>query len=385
MSSQTLVIDRDVLAEAITAPAGIAPSNATLPILNTLCLQVRRHELTVTGSDLQTDLQTKTFAQGAEIDWAWCVQARPLASIVKSAPSGAMTLTPSDGQGAQRIEVRAGRSRWSLKTLPDDDYPRMETPGDGLVTVEIPAADIAADLGRTLRACAKDDVRFFLNGVLLEIAPDAPLAWVGTDGHRLAVAYTELTQPPAIEQPLALILPRDACTQIARLARTDGTVILRAPRREPHWAELDFGTVVLRTKLIEGRYPDWRRVIPTNHTTEAAIPRNDLTEAVRRVNILSHEQYHGLRLMLYPQEDQTPPTLRIEAANQDGEEASETIEGIGYSGERVMLSINALYLADALASCTDEQVHIGITDSNSASTISETDSPDLQVLMPMRT
>lgn len=343
-----LTVPAASLAALITETAGVADKRASLPILQHLRVSAEADTLTLTGSDLQTWLTRRmplADLVGPHAGGALCARADKLAAIAKALPSGedAVHLRATD----ERLTVRCGRSTWRLATLPGGDYPEPE-PLDHALSAELPAADLRAGLQASAYACARDDVRYFLNGVLLEVSADGDARLVATDGHRLA--HCPLGRPlPTLapdgdDAPRQLIVPQTSLAALLRVLEHAETVTLTVTSRA---LALTAGDAQLYTKLVDGRYPDWRRVIPDVATLpySARLDSRALLDAAGRVRINSNNKYKGIRL----QWDAEQVTLHTEdEAHNSGQDSVDlTHEGAAPEAP-VTIGLRADYLADSV-------------------------------------
>lgn len=359
---------RDTLLAPIQSVIGVVERRQTMPILANLLVSASAGKLSVTATDMEVELVAETPVDGADVGEV-TVPARKLLDICRALPEGASVSVVLD---KGRLVLRSGRSRFSLATLPAADFPAVE---DIRVqrSFSLPQKALRELINRTAFSMAQQDVRYYLNGLLFETS-DKHLRAVATDGHRLALCdlETDLGEMPAQQ----VILPRKGVLELLRLLPDTEDV-----------AQVELGTNHVRvqlpglrftSKLIDGRFPEYDRVVPKGGDKIITVERQALKEALTRAAILSNEKYRGIRLNL---ED---GRLRIQAHNPEQEEAEDEVE-VQYTGSELEIGFNVSYLLDALAALEGEQVVLTMTDSNSSCLIQEPDNQNCRyVVMPMR-
>lgn len=360
---------RDALLGPLQSVAGIVEKRHTLPILSNVLIEKQGDALTLLATDIEIQIKTTTGGAGGGEDTSVTVGARKLQDILRALPEGAeVGLTLDD----KRLTVRAGRSRFQLQTLPAADYPRLTPPAEGTVTIRVPQKVFKRQLAQVSYAMAQQDIRYYLNGLLMLVHGTA-LRMVTTDGHRLAFAETTLeAETPSAE----VILPRKTVLELARQLGDDDEPleILLAGSQ----AVFRFGPIELISKLIDGKFPDYERVIPQHHPKQLAFARQPLQSALARAAILTNDKFRGVRLVL------SAGSLKIISTNAEQEEAQEELE-IDYQGEGLDIGFNVTYLLDVLANVSSDEVVLHLNDSNSSALITV---PELSgfkyVVMPMR-
>ncbi|GAB4357837.1 MAG: DNA polymerase III subunit beta [Methylohalobius crimeensis] len=362
-------IAREPLLEALQKVAGVIERRSTLPILANVLLRVRDEHLTLIGTDLEIELITHTEASVPSGEGETTVPARKLLDICRLLPSGIrLECTLKDGK---TLEVKAGRSRFSLATLPSDNFPEFSLHGEE-TRAQLSGEALRKLFAKTMYAMAQQDVRFYLNGLLLEL--DGPhIRTVASDGHRLAWCEHALEAPvDGTHQP---ILPRKGVQELFRLLEGEEVVQLRLTASN---IRLELPSAVFSAKLIDSRYPDYRRVFPEQVNRFVSCDRLALKEAIGRVSILSNEQYRGIRL------DVSSNLLRLSAHNPDQEEAEEEVEVL-YEGEPFTVGFNAAYLADAVSHLDAETIRLGFADPSLSCLTEDPEDPSIRYLvMPMR-
>ena len=364
------VISREALLKPLNLVAGVVERRQTLPILSNVLLDLEGDQLSMTGTDLEVELVGRvTLAQAAESDGAITVPARKLADICKSLPDQAQI---EFRQEEERLVVRCGRSRFSLSTLAASEFPNIEGSA-GSHDFSVKQGDLKRLIERTSFAMAQQDVRYYLNGMLWEVQAEG-LRVVSTDGHRLALCSLEMAIPGA--ETTQVILPRKGVNELSRLLMDDNAdVRLVIGSNHVRAMTTDF---TFTSKLVDGKFPDYNRVLPKGSDKLVLGSRDELRQAFSRASILSNEKYRGVRLLL------SDGNLKIVANNPEQEEAEETVS-VDYQGESLEIGFNVSYLLDVLAVLSGEQVKISLADANSSALLEESEEGDsTYVVMPMR-
>lgn len=362
-------VSRDALLKPLNLVAGVVERRQTLPVLSNVLLNLDGSRLSITGTDLEVELvgrvNLETPGDAGEIT----VPARKLADICKSLPDGSdIEFSVSDGKAT----VRSGRSRFTLATLPAREFPNIED-SIGTHQFTLQQGQVRRLIERTGFAMAQQDVRYYLNGMYWELRAGR-LRAVATDGHRLAIC----TFPGTLKEleDTQVILPRKGVLELARLMQNDeeevaiilGTNHLRATTP-------DF---TFTSKLVDGKFPDYERVLPRAADKILQGSRMELRQAFTRTAILSNEKYRGVRLKL------SADTLEIIANNPEQEQAEESLS-IAYGGEALEIGFNVGYLLDVLGVLSGEEIRFSLSDPNSSALLEESDGGDsLYVVMPMR-
>jgi len=362
-----LTATRAQILSPVQSVIGVVERRQTMPILANMLLSARTNRLAVTGTDLEVELVASSevsVQQAGDIT----VPGRKLLDIVRSLPEDASIALSTD---AERVLVRAGRSRFTLSSLPAAEYPVIEEI-NAQQTLTLPQGDFRRLIDKTHFSMAQQDVRYYLNGLLLE-TDGAMLRAVATDGHRLALCETALETKA--KQPQQVIVPRKGVLELQRLLGGDGNIELSIGSNH---IRAQIGDVRFTSKLIDGRFPEYGRVIPSAPSKKIEGDRESLRTSLQRTAILSNEKYRGVRLALKPN------LLTVQAHNPEQEEAEDEVE-VTYPGEDIEIGFNVNYLLDALAALDSDKVEIGLTDSNSSCLIrSAGDSQARYVIMPMR-
>jgi DNA polymerase-3 subunit beta len=362
-------IQREALLKPLQLVAGVVERRQTLPVLSNVLLVVEGKQLSLTGTDLEVELVGRVALQELAEPGEITVPARKLMDICKSFSSDALIDIRLD---EQKLIIKAGRSRFTLSTLPANDFPTAEE-GPGSLNFTLSQAKLRRLIERTSFAMAQQDVRYYLNGMLLEVGANA-LRAVATDGHRLAMC----SMATGIEQAdrHQVIIPRKGILELARLlTEEDGQVAIVLGQHHIRAATGDF---TFTSKLVDGKFPDYERVLPRGGDKLVVGDRQVLREAFNRTAILSNEKYRGIRLLL------ATGTLKIQANNPEQEEAEEEVP-VDYTGAELEIGFNVSYLLDVLGVMTTDQVRIILSDSNSSALVQEAENDEsAYVVMPMR-
>jgi DNA polymerase-3 subunit beta len=360
--------NREALVPVLQKVGGVVERRQTLPVLGNLLIAASEGTVEVSGTDLEVEVRA-TLRADVQTGGETTVPARKLMDICRALPEGAeITLR----QDKERFLVLAGRSRFTLSTLPAGDFPAMEG-SSGEERIELEQAQLKDLLDRTAFAMAHQDVRYYLNGLLLEVRPDRLVA-VATDGHRLAKVELELDSD--VGEGLQIIVPRKTVLELGRLL-AGGQAPVTVDVGERSFRAVADG-VVLTSKLVDGRYPDYDRVIPAAPERLAVVDRELLRQALQRTSILSNEKYKGVRLHF------EPGLLRLQAHNPEQEEAEEELE-IEYQSEPAAIGFNVAYLLDVLNVLGTNEVRIAFSDANSSAVVTGSGRDgEVYVVMPMR-
>ena len=360
-------VSREELLKPLQTVIGVVERRQTMPILSNVLLSLRGRELGVTGTDLEVELVARAEVD-VEAAGEVTVPGRKLHDICRALPDGSTLEVAVSGD---RLNIKAGRSRFTLSTLKAGDFPTIEDIA-AQHTLEVGQRELHDLLQRTQFSMAQQDVRYYLNGLLLETSGKT-LRAVATDGHRLALSEMSLENGVAKDEQV--IVPRKGVLELNRLLESDGE--LKIGLGASHIRVEKAGTR-LTSKLIDGRFPEYQRVIPKEPTNIITADRELLRHALQRTAILSNEKYRGVRLEL------SENSVVMQANNPEQEEAVETLE-VEYGGENMEIGFNVNYLLDALGAIDSGQVTIGLTDGNSSCLIQSPQSTSTKyVVMPMR-
>ena len=360
---------RDALLGPLQSVSGIVEKRHTLPILSNVLIEKQGDQLTLLATDIEIQIKTSAVGAGGGEDTAITVGARKLQDILRALPESAdITLSLDD----KRLTVKAGRSRFQLQTLPAADYPRLTAPEDQGVTIRVPQKVFKHQLAQVAYSMAQQDIRYYLNGLLMMVSGNA-LRMVATDGHRLAFAESQLEGE---YQKTEVILPRKTVTELGRqLADSDEPLEIMLAGNQ---VVFRFGPIELISKLIDGKFPDYERVIPQHHPKQLAFARQPLQAALSRVAILTNDKFRGVRVVL------TDGSLKIISTNAEQEEGLEELE-IDYQGEGLDIGFNVTYLLDVLNNTSTDEIIVHLNDSNSSALFTLPGNDSFKyVVMPMR-
>ncbi len=363
-----IVTSRDNLLKPLQQVGGVVERRQTLPILANVLINAANGKINITATDLEVEMKTSASVEcEGEIDFT--LPARKLLDICKSLPEASNIEFTIDND---RTVIKSGRSRFTLGVLPAIDYPSIE-PSVSSHKFTVTQKLLKRLIEKTQFAMALQDVRYYLNGLLIEIGGGMIRA-VATDGHRLALSEAEC----AIEQDegIQVILPRKAVLELARLlADSDDQIDIDVSSNHIRFT---FAETSFTSKLIDGKFPDYQRVIPANPDKEILADRDTLKQALTRTSILSNEKYRGIRFQI------NAGTLQLLAHNPEQEEAEDEME-IDYQGDELVIGFNVGYLIEVLNVIDTETVRLSLSDSNSSCLIQNQGTDQSRyVIMPMR-
>lgn len=359
---------RDELLGPLSSVSGIIERRHTLPILSNVLIERASGSLSFLATDIEIQITSRGQAEGGE-SRAVTVGARKLVDILRALPDGAEV---SLQQQEKRLLVKAGKSRFVLQTLPAEDFPRLARPAGEAARFSMPQKLLRRLLGLVQYAMAQQDIRYYLNGLLM-VVEEKTLKLVATDGHRLAYAEAELPAKLARQE---VIVPRKTVIELSKLlADSEDEVRVELSGTQ---AAFSFGAVELVSKLVDGKFPDYTRVIPVGHKNKLAVKREVLRQALMRAAILSNEKFRGVRWVL------TDGSLKIVSSNTEQEEAEETLD-VGYKGDALDIGFNVNYLLDVLNNVAGEDVECLFGDAASSALMSFPSEGGFKyVVMPMR-
>lgn len=361
-----IVIQREGLLKPISIVASVVERRQTLPILSYVMLRNRGGQLTMTGTDLEVEIVALITAPGDDFDLT--LPARKLFDICRALPVNSQVTLDRQGD---KVSVKAGKSRFSLLTLPVNDFPSIDT-ADWKQALTIKQEALKELIERTQFCMAQQDVRYYLNGLYLEFT-GTRLRAVATDGHRMAISEIMLEEKIGDSQ---VIVPRKGVQEIARLVGETSTPLQL--RLGVNHIRVEIDSVTFTSKLIDGRFPDYTKVIPSSLSKTLQLERGLFREALSRVAILSNEKYRGVRLNLQAGK------VSINAHNPEQEEATEELE-VDYRGESMEIGFNVNYLIEAVAAIKGDSIALGLNDPSSSCAIFSPADPNTKyVVMPMR-
>ncbi|MDD7805986.1 MAG: DNA polymerase III subunit beta [Endozoicomonas sp. (ex Botrylloides leachii)] len=363
-------INREALLKPLQLVVGVVERRQTLPVLSNVLMVVDGDQLSLTGTDLEVELVGRVAIEEISDNGEITVPARKLMDICKSLPENAQIQFSTDNQ---RMKLKSGRSRFTLSSLPASDFPSIDEEADSLV-FSIGQKRLRRLIDRTAFAMAQQDVRYYLNGMLLEVNQNS-LRAVATDGHRLAMCSVEADINQ--QNKHQVIVPRKGILEMARLM-TEGDEVVHVSLGASH-IRAKTGDFIFTSKLVDGKFPDYDRVLPRGGDKVVVSDRQELRQVFQRASILSNEKYRGIRLIL------SEGLLKVIANNPEQEEAEEEIN-LPYSGEDIEMGFNVSYLLDVLSVLSEDSIKITLSDPNSSALLEEgSDHGDsMYVVMPMR-
>lgn len=359
---------RSDLIKPLLQVSGIVERRQTLPILANVLIVAREDHIDITATDLEIELRTRAVAS-SETEMEFTIPARKLLDICKALPEDASITAKVEND---KVTLRSGRGRYTLGMLSAQDYPNIEPTALSEV-IEVPEIVLKKLIERVQFAMAQQDVRYYLNGMLFEVRPGR-IRTVATDGHRLALCDEVFKSEKDVS--LQVILPRKAVNELGRLLAESEKLVRLEVSSSHIRVHLDDATFT--SKLIDGRFPDYERVMPTGTPYFMKGDKGVLRQALTRTAILSNEKYRGIRFKV------SEDLLHLQAHNPEQDEAEEEVE-VEYTGPEIMIGFNVSYLLDVLSVLQDDVVEIAVTDENSSALITPPGKDDCRyVVMPMR-
>jgi DNA polymerase III subunit beta len=361
---------REALLEPLQAVAGIIERRHTLPILSNVLLSRTDTHIDFVATDIEIEITTSMTVEGPGEAKKITVGARKLVDILRALPEGAeIQLVLQD----RRLQVKSGKSRFNLQTLAAEDFPRLVLAEASATSFTVPQSLLRSLLGLVQYAMAQQDIRYYLNGLLM-VVEDDQLKLVATDGHRLAYASRKIDGKNLSRQEV--ILPRKTIIELSKLLDdSDDPVAIDLSAAQ---ARFKFGNVLLVSKLVDGKFPDYGRVIPQNQPKKLKLDRIALLQALQRAAILTSDKFRGVRWVL------SDGSLKISCSNTEQEEAQEELD-VPYKGEALDIGFNVGYLVDVLNNLNVAEVECGLGDANSSALFTLPDRSDFKyVVMPMR-
>ena len=360
---------QDKFLGVLQSVAGIVERRHTLPILANVLIRKTGAQLQLTTSDLEIQIRTTAELGGDDGDFTTTVGARKLIDVLRSMPSD-QTVSLESSQN--KLILKGGKSRFTLQTLPAEDFPLVQEAASFGPVFSVPQKVLKELLNQVSFAMAVHDIRYYLNGILF-VAEGQQLSLVATDGHRLAFSSAMLD----VEVPKQeVILPRKTVLEMQRLLNDkEGAIEMQFAGNQ---AKFSFEGMEFVTKLVEGKFPDYNRVIPKNHKNIVTLGREPLLRSLQRTAILTSEKFKGVRLNI------EPGTLRVASNNAEQEEAVDELD-IDYGGDSIEIGFNVTYLIDVLNNMNQDMVKIELADSNSSALLTIPDNAAFKyVVMPMR-
>jgi len=364
-----LKASQENIVAALQSVVGIVERRHTLPILANVMIQKTPQSVQLTSSDLEIQIRTDADLGGDNANFTTTVGARKLMDILRSMPSDQMVSLESQ---QNKLILKSGKSRFTLQTLPAEDFPLVQESASFGPLFSIPQKTLRELLHHVSFAMAVHDIRYYLNGILF-VAEGKQLSLVATDGHRLA--YTSATLEVEVPKQ-EVILPRKTVLELLRLlSDKEGMIDMQFANNQ---AKFKFEGKEFVTKLVEGKFPDYNRVIPKNHKNTVTLGRAILLTTLQRTAILTSDKFKGVRINL------EAGVLRVAASNAEQEEAVDEIE-IDYAGDSIEIGFNVTYLIDVLSNMSQDMVRMDLADSNSSVLVTMAENPNFKyVVMPMR-
>ena len=363
-------INRDVLLKPLQAVSGIIERRHTLPILSNVLFTRSPARIDFVATDIEIEITASAPTDPDGESRTITIGARKFLDILRALPEGSeVSLTMQE----KRLQIKSGKSRFSLQTLPAEDFPRLSGPEGTLTKFAVPQKFLKSLLSLVQYAMAQQDIRYYLNGLLM-VMEEGQLKLIGTDGHRLAYAAKNVADTNLSRQEV--ILPRKTVLELARLlGESEDPVAIELSANQ---ASFKFGDVLLVSKLVDGKFPDYTRVIPQNQPRKLRLDRVQLLQSLQRAAILTSDKFRGVRWVL------SDGTLRIICSNIEQEEAQEELD-VEYKGDSIDIGFNVAYLLDVLNNVDVKEVDCALGDSASSALITIPGREDFKyVVMPMR-
>ncbi|MEZ8132960.1 MAG: DNA polymerase-3 subunit beta [Polaribacter sp.] len=360
-------LSREALLKPLQLVVGVVERRQTLPILSNVLLSLEQSRLSMTGTDLEVEIVGVTDIDATGEDGDVTVSARKLVDICRSLPDGAMVdFSSSDGKAT----IKSGRSKFTLSTLPANEFPSVDE-GEKSVEFMVAGSVLKGLIEATSFAMAQQDVRYYLNGMLWELNENK-LRAVATDGHRMALC--DGICDVSVVEPITSIIPRKGIIELSRLLDENEVKVAMGSNH----IRVTGGDYCFTSKLVDGAYPDYDRVLPKGGDKIVVGDRAELKQAFGRAAILSNEKYRGVRILL------SEGSIKMVANNPEQEEAEEEVS-VNYSGEDLEIGFNVSYLLDVLSVITGAEVRITLSNSNSSALVEDAaDGSAVYVVMPMR-
>ncbi len=359
---------RDTLLKPLQAVSGIVERRQTLPILSNVLIESNGTTLKLTATDLEIQISAETPFEAPDAT-AITVTARKLQDLLRALPEeAAITLDAKDS----KMTLKAGKSKFQLQTLPATDFPKITKSSDRVQSFSIKQKDFKNLIRLTEFAMAQQDIRYYLNGVLFVLEGERLIA-VATDGHRMSYAHVAIEGQFTKQE---VIVPRKTILELSKLLQeSDELVQVEILGNQ---VRMSFSNIELVSKVIDGKFPDYHRVIPTTHAKHVVLDRALLLHTLQRAAILSNEKFRGVRVVL------ADGSLKIVCTNAEQEEAEEEID-VAYEGDGLDVGFNINYLLDVMATLPQSELKLSFSDSTASALISIPERDDYKyVVMPMR-
>ena len=362
--------NRDTLLKILQSVTGVVERRHTLPILSNVLLEGKENGFSFTATDLEIQVKASSGEIAFENDFAITTSAKKLQDILRALAEGIkITLDEKDG----KILVKAGKSKFNLQSLPAEDFPKFPSTEGDEQKFEIVQKVFRKLLNEVQFAMAQQDIRYYLNGMLI-VLKDGKIRVVATDGHRLSYAEAELSS--ALDIDAEVIIPRKTVIELLRLlAESDDSLQISIGKNQ---IKFSFDKVTLNSKIVEGKFPDYTKVIPASYNNMFTVDRVTMLQALQRAAILSNEKFRGVRMVL------TKDNVSVISSNSEQEEAQEDVE-IKYSGAAIDIGFNVSYLLDVLNNVNSQEIECSFGDSNSSGVFTLPGNSTFKyVVMPMR-
>lgn len=361
-------IPREELLKPLQITSSVVERRQTLPVLSNILIKAQKNNLILTGTDLEVEIVAR-LSLNDNIEGEVTLPARKFLDICRALPDNANINIQVE---ENKAVIKSGRSRFSLATLPATEFPNID-PIESAYAFSISQKDLKSLIDQTQFSMAQQDVRYYLNGLMLELNNNSIRA-VATDGHRLAIC--EKQAELQVKESKQVIIPRKGVTELSRLLE-DSDSIVQIQVSENH-IQADLGNVIFTSKLIDGKFPDYQQVIPANPTKIVTCGRELLYQSFTRASVLSNEKYRGMRLQV------SNNLLKATVHNPEQEEAEEELE-VQYQGDDFEIGFNVSYFIDALAAIKEDTVEVKFTDANQSCLVNAKDNTACRyVIMPMR-
>lgn len=359
---------RDAILRPLQTVAGIVERRHTLPILANVLVRKHGERVSFLATDIEIQISTAASLGTGTDEAAITVNARKLIDILRSLPETEVSISLS----ARKLTISAGKSRFALQTLGQEEFPTVAPSSTVNASLSMPQKQLRHLFAMVHFAMAQQDIRYYLNGLLF-VVDGTHVRVVATDGHRLAYCASQGDHDLGRQE---VIIPRKTVNELQRLlSDSDDPVDIDIA---PNQIRLRFGEVELISKLVEGKFPDYQRVIPTGYTKSIVLPRDAWAGALTRASILTSDKFKGVRFTL------SPGSLKIQTSNAEQEEAIEELD-VDYAGEPLDIGFNVTYLQDVLGNLKTESVRVEFGDSNSSALVCVPGDDDFKyVVMPMR-
>lgn len=363
-----LTVNREALLTKLSIVSNAVARRSTLPILSNVYLGISDGRMKLIGHDMETQIESTLEGLKSEEDTEFTVSCKKFIDVLKAIDSDEAKLD-FDGK---KLVVKAGKSKFTLQTLPGVDFPKIKTPDEFSSTLKLSQRELKRILSNVNFCAPASDTRYYLNGVLL-VVEKGFLRAVGTDGHRLAYCHTAQTQ---IEKGIEVILPKDAVGEIIRLlADSEDEVAISFAQVQ---CRFELNDVVMISKLVEGKFPDYKRVIPATHSNVMLVHKAEILPALQRAALLTNDKYRGVRLEL------STGNLALRTDNMEQENSSEDLE-VEYSGDVLSSGFNIVYLLDVVQTLKCERIQFAFSDGQSSVLVTAEGASDFKyVTMPMR-